>query len=371
MSTTDFGALSDARKKIWAMEVWKQGRDQSFWFSNGFVGRNESEMGSIIHRVTKLTETERGASCVMQIVGDLEGDGVVGDNTLEGNEEALINDAQEITVDHMRNGVKSKGSMAEQQTVIRFRAQAKDKLTFWLSDKIDELMFLTASGRAYSLKTDGSARSGSQLPQLAFAADVTAASTNRIKYAGSATGEASLTTSDKMTWNFIVELCSFAKRKRIRPIRSGGKEYYAIVMSPEQARDLKQDSGYQSNVRSAAPRSNKNPLFTGAFAVVDGVILHEHNKVFNTQGLTSGNKWGSGGTVEGAQALLMGAQALGLATIGTPAMRESSDNDYGDKPGIAYGRKIGMLKPQFITPNANETSAEDYGLISVKTAAAA
>jgi N4-gp56 family major capsid protein len=328
-------------------------------------------MGSVIHRVTTLTETEGGASCVMQIVGDLQGDGVVGDNQLEGNEESLINDSQEITVDQMRNGAKSKGTMSEQQTVIRFRAQAKDKLTFWLSDKIDELMFLTASGRAYSLNTNGSARGTSQLTQLKFAADVVAASSNRIKYAGSATSEGTLTTSDTMGWNFLVGVSSFAKRKRIRPIRSGGKDFFAVVMSTEQARDLKQDTNYQTNVRTAAPRSDKNPLFTGAFAVVDGLILYEHNKVFNTQGLTTTNKWGSSGTVDGAQALLMGAQALGLATIGSSSMNESDNTDYKNRAGIAYGRKIGMLKPQFITPNIDETGAEDYGIVSIKTAAAA
>lgn len=371
MAETDFGQLSAARKKVWSSEVWKHGRDQSFWFSSGFVGEGAAGMNRPIHRVSELTETERGTECVMQLVQDLVGDGVVGDNELEGNEESLVNDTQTIRYDQLRHAVKNKGRMSEARTVIRFRAQAKEKLTFWLGDTLDELMFLTASGRAYSLNTDGTTRTGSQLPQLAFANDVAAASTNRIRYGGTATAESNITTSDKMSYALIVKTCAFAKRKRVKPIREGGREYYCIVMSTEQTRDLKQDSDYLANVRNAGPRSMKdNPLFTGALAVVDGVILYEHNKVFNTLGLGASAKWGAAGAVDGAQALLMGAQALGLATIGEGTWGESDLTDYGNKAGIGYGRKIGMLKPRWISPNDGNTR-EDYGIVSIKTAAAA
>lgn len=370
MATTDFGALSTAQKKVWALEMWKAGRDQSFFFANGFIGSSDSDMNSVIQRVTKLTETERGLECVMQLVLDLQGDGVVGDNELDGNEEALINDAQTIRIDQLRHGTKSKGEMAEQATVIRFREQSKDKLSFWISDKLDELMFLTLSGRAYTLKTTGATRTASQLPSLRFAADVVAPSTNRIIYAGSATSEGTLTTSDKMSWATVVRARTLAERKRLRPIRSGGKNYFCLVISSEQRRDLVLDPTYQTILRSAERNTDKNPLFTGAIANVDGVVIHSHQKTFNTLGLTSSNKWGSGGTVDGAQAMLLGAQAGGIATVGSVFWRESTLTDYGNRPGIGAGRKIGMLKPQFKSVY-DGNSVEDFGTIAVKTAAAA
>ena len=206
---TDFGALSDAKKKVWSGKLWKQFRDESFWMSNGFIGTN---MNTPIHRVTELTKTSRGTECIMQLVNDLEGDGVAGDNDLNGEEEAMVNDAQTIQIDLLAHAVKSKGKMSEQSTVIRFREQAKDKLGFWLPDKIDEMMFLTASGRAFTLNTDLSTRGTSQLPSLAFASDVTAASTNRIKYAGTATSEGTLTSSDKMSWTVCVAAKTYARR---------------------------------------------------------------------------------------------------------------------------------------------------------------
>jgi N4-gp56 family major capsid protein len=369
MATTDFGALSPAVKRVWAAETWKAGRDQSFFFANGFIGSSDSDMNSVIQRVTKLTETERGLECVMQLVLDLQGDGVVGDNELEGNEEALVNDAQTIRIDQLRHGTKSKGEMAEQATVIRFREQSKDKLSFWVSDKLDELMFLTLSGRAYSLKLDGSTRSASQLPSLRFAADVAAPTSGRIVHAGTATSEGTLTASDKMSWGVIVSARTLAERKRLRPIKSGGKNYYALLISSEQRRDLVRDTEYQTIVKHADKQGDSNKLFTGAIAAVDGVVIHSHQKVFNTFGLGASSKWGSGGTVDGAQAMLLGAQAGGIATLGQMFWRESTLTDYGNRPGIGAGRKIGMLKPQFKS-NYDGGTRQDFGTIAVKTAAA-
>ena len=307
----------------------------------------------------------------MQLVNDLEEDGTVNDNDLTGNEENMVNDAQIIQIDLLAHAVKSKGEMSEQATVLRFREQAKNKLGFWLPDKIDELMFLTISGRAYTYKTDLSTRSASsQLPQLSFAADVSAPTTNRVKYAGSATTEATLTTSDKMSWSMCVTAKTYARRQGIRPIRQGGKEYYAMVISPEQRSDLLLDSTYQTIVSRAAERGMSNPLFKNAIVVIDGLILYEHRKVINTEGLTSGvDKWGSGQTVDGAQAQLFGAGALGFTTLGSSNWLEGDVNDYGRKPSIGYQQMFGLLKPKY-KPLKSSASAEDYGTIAVKTAAA-
>lgn len=366
MSATDFGALTAAQKKVWASKLWKQFRDDSFWMSNGFIGTN---LNTPIHRVTELTKTTRGLECIMQLVNDLESDGVVGDNELTGNEEAMVNDAQTLSIDSLAHAVKSKGKISEQSTIIRFREQAKDKLAFWLPDKVDELMFLTAAGRAYTLKTDLSTRVSSQLPQLNFADDVTAPSANRIKYAGTATSEATLVATDKMSWNTCVAAKTAAGRQGIRPIRQGGKSYYCMVMSTEQRRDLVLDSVYQTIVSRAAERGSKNPLFNNAIAVVDGLILYDHRKVINTTGLETGSKWGATGTVEGAQATLMGAGALGFSTLGGGEWTEADKNDYNRKPGIGYEQMLGMLKPQY-KPTASSSTREDYGVIAVKTAAA-
>lgn len=338
--------------------------------SNGFISSGDADMGKPIHKITKLTETERGLECVMQLVQDMTSDGVVGDNILDDQEESLVNETIAIRVDQLRNGVKSKGEISEQATVLRFKSIAKDKLAFWMPDKLDELMFLTLSGRSYSLNTNGTTRVGSQLPSLTFASDVVAASTNRIKHAGSATSEGTLTANDKMSWSVVVNSAAMADRKKLNPIRDRGKGYFAMVISTEQKRDLKLDPTWMTNVGRADNRGSDNLLFKNADLIVDNVIIYCHRKAFNTLGLTSGSKWGSGGTVDGAQALLFGAQAGGIAFIGDTFWRESDKTDYNNRKGYGVGRKVGMLKPQFKSP-ADSLSLEDFGVISVKTAASA
>lgn len=370
MALTDFGALSTLQKRVYSDQISKQGRDDNFWMSNGFMGSSTNDTSKPIQKVTELTKTERGTEAVMPLVGDISG-GVVGDNVLEGNEQALITDAQVIRIDQLRNGVRSKGRMSEQATVIRFRVQAKDALAFWLADLIDELMFLCAAGRAFTLNTDGSTRATSQIPSLSFAADVAAASTNRLMYAGSATSEATITASDTFTWDLVTQAKAFAKRKRIRPVRMGGKSYYVLVLSTEQCRDLEKTADYKTLVATALPRGMDNPLFSNAKKVINEVVIYDHQKVYNTLGLSSGSRWGSGSTIHGAQAMLLGAQALGYAALddGTPGMDESDNTDYQNRPALGIHRIIGMLKPQFKS-KYDSNSVEDYGVVSIKTAAA-
>ena len=109
MAATDFGSLTTAQKRIWAAELWQAGRDESFFFSNKFIGKNESDMNSPIQRITKLSETERGLECVMSLVQDAQNDGTVGDNKLEDNEEPLSNETITIRFDQLRHGFRSKG----------------------------------------------------------------------------------------------------------------------------------------------------------------------------------------------------------------------------------------------------------------------
>ena len=369
MALTDFSSLTNAQKKVWSTKVWREGRDQAFWFVNGFMGRDTGDATKPVHYVTELTKTEGGDRCIMQIVLDLQNDGVVGDNELEGHEENLVNDDITITIDQLRHGVKSRGRLSEQKTVLRFREQAQDKLAFWLANIMDELGFLTASGVAYTKKTNGATRAAtSQLSSLAFAADVAAPSTNRALYVDS-TSTATLSTSDTMSWDMLHNANAFAKRKRIKPIRINGQSYYAIIVSPEQLRDLKKDDDFKNAVARGGTRGPDNPLFRGAITVIDGLMIFESNKVYNTLGLASGAKWGAASTVDGAQALLIGAQAIGFARIGEAAWEESDNTDYKNKQGVAYGRMIGFIKPQFTSTVDNAT--EDFSIVSIYSAAGA
>lgn len=368
MATTDFGRASELQVTLWEAEYIQGYRDTSWWISNGFMGAGNGDLSRPVYKCNKLSQTPSGTKAVIPVVYDIGG-GVAGDDKLEDNEAVVDQSAITMTLDQYRNGVKSAGRMAEQATVIEFRATAKNVLSFWRADVIDEMAFLTVSGRAYTLNTDGSTRGTSNMPKLKFAADVTASSTNRIVYAGSATSEATITASDTMSWNVAVQAKAFAKRKRIPGIRGGGREVYILVQSTEQGRDLSQSADYKSLVAQAMPRGMDNPLFTNAKKMIDDVLIYDHPKVYNTLGTAT--KWG-GGSINGAQALLLGANALGFAELSTlgRGWKESDNTDYGNRQGIGIGMVISFKKPQ-IKSRYDADAVEDLGVVAVKTAAAA
>lgn len=201
-------------------------------------------------------------------------------------------------------------------------------------------MFQTLSGIGYNLNTDGSARASSSFNSLSFASDVSAPTANRHRRWDATAGAlvagntAAVVSTDKITYKTIVEANVFAKTQYIKPLMSGGKEYYCLFVRPEALAQLKQDPDYQRAVITGADRGKDNPFFTGATVTVDGIVIHEHRLVFNTRGAASGSKWGSAGTVEGSRMLLCGPQALGFADLGAPEWTEKMF-EYDSSAGIS------------------------------------
>lgn len=367
MATTNFAALTDEQKTIWSRDLWKAARNNSFL--NRFTGTGNNAM---VQRITELTKSEKGARAVITLVADLEGDGVVGDNQLDGNEETIKAYDQVIQIDQIRNANRHKGRMADQRSVVNFRTASKDVLAYWLADRIDQMAFLTLSGVEYSKKNTGADRdANSQLSTLEFAADVSAPSTNRHLRWDATTGlepgdTSAVDTPDTPSYEMLVEAKAYAKTQYLRGIRgSGNEEYFHVFMTPQGMAKMKMDPDYLANVRSAGPRSEKNTLFSGSIIMQDGLVIHEFRHVYNTSGAAAGSKWGSGGAVDGQRILMCGAQALGLADLGNPYWVEEG-KDYENQQGISIGKILGFKKPVFRSQVTG--SDEDFGVICLDTA---
>lgn len=366
---TNFSLLTNEQKTVWSMDLWRQARNMSM--VNKFLGKDSN---SLIQHITELKKTEKGARAVITLLNDMEGDGVAGDRTLEGNEEALKSSDQVIRLDQLRNANRHEGRMADQKSIVNFREESRDKLAYWLSDRIDQLAFLTMSGVAYSVKNSGGTRIGSDFPYLEFAADVAAPSTKRFaRWNGTSkalewgTGNGSVASADTPMWELFVQLKAYAKDNYIRGIREdGGEETYHAFLSPQAMARLKLDETYMLNLRHAQPRGDKNNLFTGTSVKIDGIYFHEYRHVVNTRLAASGSKWGAGGLVDGCQILFCGAQALGMADIGAPEWVEKGF-DFENQQAIATGKILGFLKPKFYSQYSGGT-IEDFGICSVYVA---
>ena len=380
MALTNFASLTSEQPTAWSRDFWRQARNMSF--INQFAGTGSNAM---VQRITELTRSEKGTRAVITLLADMTGDGVTGDYTLEGNEEALR--AYDITIelDQLRFANRIAGRMADQKSVVNFRETSRDALAYAMADRMDQLAFLTLSGIAYTNKTNGAVRttsstSGLELVDLEYASDVsapTAARHLRISGGDIATGDTTaVTASDKLGYKQIVELKAYAKDNYIRGLRgAGNEETFHLFVTPQQMANLKLDSDFLANVRNAGVRGTANSLFAGSSSLmVDGVMCHEFRHVFNTAGATAGTssnagaagyKWGADADVNGARALFCGAQSLAMADIGLPEIVEDTF-DYGNQAGISIGKIFGLKKPKF-NSDYNGT-VEDFGVICLDTA---
>lgn len=365
MALTNFNKLTTEQLTVWSRDTWRYARNMAF--INKFLGSDENSM---IQRITELKKDEKGARAVITLVADLEGDGVAGDRTLEGNEEPIKSYDQVIRIDQLRHANRHEGRMADQKSVVNFRKNSRNVLAYWLADRMDQMAFLTLAGMSYSLKPNGATRTGSDLVNLEFAADVTAPTSARATRWSAASGlitsgaaTSGVTSADKITWQTLVDLKAYAKDQYIRGIKeAGGEETFHVFLTPKGMARLKMDSDYMANLRNAGPRDSKNPLFTGSTVKVDGLYLHEFRHVPNTLGAISGtSKWGAGNDVDGEAMLFCGAQALGMADIGDPYWVEKGF-DYENSQGISLGKIFGLLKPQFTSQYSGDTK-QDFGVI--------
>ena len=361
MGVTNFAALTPKQKTFWERDTWDAARDQMF--CKRFTGTGD---GAMIQRITGLTKTEKGEKALFQLVADLVEDGVISDNKREGNEESMQSYWQEIQLDLISHQVRNKGKLSEQKTVVEFRKNAKNRLAYWLANRIDQLVFLTLSGISYAYHNDGRARVNSPFPNLSFAADVKPLTAKRhLMWDGSALLPADttqITSGFVPNYEMIVNLLAYAKDHYVKPLMDGGKEYYVLLVKPGTLKQLKLDPAYQRAIVNAMPRGKENPWFTGGVVTIDGAVIHEHRLVYSTTGAPGGSKWGAAGAVDGSRTLLCGAQALGMLDLGPPEWEEERF-DYKTKQGISVDKMFGLLNPQFYS--IYDQSVENFGVIGV------
>lgn len=376
MAKTNFAALTDEQYTAWGMAFWHHARNNAF--ISRFLGKGPNSM---IQHVTELSKSKKGVRAVLTLLADMIGDGVMGDSRLEDNEEALRSFDTVITFDQIRNANRLEGRMADQKSIVNFRNASKDALGYWLADRLDQMAFLTLASMPYTRNTNGSMRpvkpAGQNLADLEFAPDpATAAPSARRGYHLKSSGITSGTGFDAadgslaaLDYKALVRLKALAKDNYIRPIKNKGEEIYHIFVTPQGMADLRLDADFLANIRHAGVRGDSNPLFSGAASVmIDGMIVHEYRHVFNTVEAAAGEGFGATeGKDKGQRVMLCGAQALGMADIGTAEWVEDKF-DYDNEIGISVAKMVGFLKPQFKGNLSSYDAKEDFGVITLDTA---
>lgn len=337
--------------KSWAKKTWEAGIKESYF--SKFMGRDAK---SIIHVKEELNRG-KGMTINIPLLMPLVGAGVVGDNLLEGNEEPLVYRDFEVELRQVRHAVRLQGRFNEKMVQLRMREDARSALSEWLATYIDYSIFavLTNTDPPF-IKAGGY----SGRPMFPFPKE--ASSPDRRLYPSGVSSLSGITAADKFSTDTIGKAKRMARADEstaIRPIRVDGRETYVMVIDQWQARDLKQDNKWIEAQKHANIRGEKNPIFSGALGIWDGVVIHECNRVPRTQ---SGSGEGDN-QVWVAHSLFLGAQACVFAEGEAPRWVEK-EFDYDNQYGVSIGRMFGLKKSRFKFDGTNWT---DFGVINVYT----
>ena len=351
MALTTYDTNNALTVKVWAKKLFQEALKEAY--CSRFMGTDTRSVIQVREELSKSAGDRITIGLRMQ----LSGDGVQGDGTLEGNEEALVTYTDNVFINQLRHAVRSGGKMSEQRVPFSVRNEAKNGLKDWWTNRLDTAFFNQVCG--YTAQAD-TRFTGNQA--------AIAPSSNNVVRAAAAANDQSLTSTDTFTLSLIDKAVEKAATNSpmIRPIVIDGEDKYVMFLHDYQVTDLRisTSSGQWLDIQKAAmagAQSSKSPIFTGALGEYNGVVLHKANRVTNGVNASSG---AAITTVK--RAVLCGAQAA-LFAYGGENGREMSWVeelfDYENQLGVSAGMTFGLKKAVF--------NSQDFGTVVVSTYAAA
>jgi len=349
MATTSFATGDNLAVKLWSKKIAVEALKQTWCYK--FMGTDDNSVIQIFDD----TQKSAGDRIRIPLRRLLAANGVLGDQTLEGNEERINYYSDDVYINQLRHAVREGGKFTRQLVPFDIREHARASLQDWWADRIDYWFMNQIAGN--TVQTDVRFTG----LQSAIAPD-----TDHIVYAGGATTDQSLSAS--ATYRFTLTLIDVCVEKAkslqvpIRPIMINGEEKYVMFLHHYQVTDLRTNTntGQWFDIQKAAMQGGnvtQNPIYTGAIGEYNGVIMHASNRL---PAFSAGNALSADG---GRIAAFCGAQAVGMAfgrDNGPERFNWVEDYfDYENQFGVAAGCIAGMKKLVF--------NGSDFATINVRT----
>lgn len=346
MAVTSYGTNDPLAVKLWSkllsVEVLK-----NTWASK-FMGPTSS---SIIHVKDELNKSA-GDKITYGLRMQLQGNGIIGDGTLEGNEESLTTYSDAVIINQLRHAVRSAGRMTQQRIPFNIRDEALSGLRDWWTDRIDWSLFNQVCGNPNTQEPSGPV-AGSDTRWTGLQATITP-DTNHIKSANTASaGDENIGSGNTFVLSMFDRAVEAARTltPAIRPVKVGGRDFYCSFMHPYQVTDLRTNTntGQWLDIQKAVLTGGEiddNPIFDGSLGMYNGVLIHSDYRVTN-----GANSSTSAGITTVRRAVFAGAQAAVMAF--------GRDNgperftwveelfDYENELGVSAGLIFGMKKAVF------------------------
>lgn len=338
MADTGYGVNNALAVKLWSKRLSVEALKQTWAYK--FMGEDS---GSLIQIKTE-TQKSAGDKVTFGLRMQLTGNGVLGDGTLMGNEEALATYSDAIYIDQLRNAVRSAGRMSDQRVPFSVREEALSGLKDWWADRIDFSFFNQACGNTAQTDVRWTGNQATVAP-----------STNHYLTQHGSGNDQNITSSDPFSITILDKAVERARTltPAIRPIRIKDSDYYVAFLHPYQVTSLRTNTntGQWLDIQKAAMTGGlveENPIFDGALGVYNGVILHSDSRV--TEGCDSSAPTTAVTTVR--RAVFAGAQACMLGYGQETSSAETYDwveelFDYGNQLGVSAGCIYGMKKTVF------------------------
>lgn len=313
MAKTAFATDNALTKKLYDEKLFRDAVKETYF--QKFIGTTSD---SLIMEKTELTKS-KGDNVTMGLRMRLQGTGVVSGQALEGNEEKLVTYNQSVSLEQYRHAVRDDGEMTRQRAMFEIDVESQNALKDWGTEKIDQLIFNALFGSP---------------TKVFYQISGTVAHANSLALART---KCTVAANSLLTPAFISAMKTYAKTggnrsgltTPLRPIKVAGASYYVLLVHPDAMYDLKRDTTFTQAMREAQLRGPSNPLFQGATAIWDGVVIHEHE---NVPIITTGG----GGAIPMSDGLFMGAQA-GLFAWGKRPEVKTKKFDYDNENGFAWG----------------------------------
>lgn len=349
MAVTSFATGDNLAVKLWSKKIAVEALKQTWCYK--FMGSDDNSVIQIFDD----TQKSPGDRVRIPLRRLLVAAGVLGDLTLEGNEERINYYTNDCYIQQLRHAVREGGKFTRQLVPFDIREHARASLQDWWADRIDFWFMNQLCGN--TAQTD---------IRYTGLQSAVAPDTDHIIYpAGRTTvGDvASATSACVFTLTMIDVAVEKAKSLQvpIRPIMVNGEEKYVMFMHHSVVTDMRTNTnaGQWYDIQKAAMQGGnvtQNPIYTGAIGEYNGTILHASNRMPLAQ--TAGSA-----VANTRVSVFAGAQACAMAfgrDNGPERFNWVEDYfDYENQFGVAAGCIAGMVKNTF--------NGSDFATIALPT----
>lgn len=330
MAVTEFTTSSAQTVKRWSNLLFRESIYKTYM--KKFMGAGKE---SIIRILTDL-EKNAGDTIKYDLLAQMNGYGVTGDNVLKGYEEPLVYYQDSLGIDQLRQAHAFR-RMSQQRTLHDLKVDAKNGLADWFANRFDELLFGQLAGSFSAASTAPSAFQN--FGGNTLVTPITDASHYLNKQ------------TETFRTGHIEALIEKAQiiAPIIEPTRIDGMDCYVLVVHPNCITDLRTDATNSQWIEitkhAYMGKSDSNPFFTGAVGMWGNVVIYASSRIpiLNP------------GASQYARCLFMGRGA-GVIAFGNAydkidqsamgsnlamAWNEQVD-DYGNEKGISGGAVFGV-----------------------------